>query len=509
MIPIDRGSLVAIRPPGMPFALVRRVTLAVGALAVLTCAQPAAAQPRAPQTEAPTPPSVVVQQTAIGAPNATHPALAAGDVTHPAQTEGGPAVPPPSDLPQLVRLDDALRMFRARGFDLLIADAAVVGAQGDEKVAGAIPNPAVSLGYGRILPPYDPGATGCDGCSSNQYTAGLSDQAAIEDSLSGKRGLRLRVARAALAAAKLNRVDAQRTLQFQVKAAYYQAVLARKQYKFAKDVQLASDQAFQINQERLTNGKINEGDFERIRASKLEADQGVDSAYQNLRLAKVGLAFLLGVRGRVPDYEVDQDSLNFVVPQPIAATTSDALLRMAFGKRPDLVALGYQEERADAAISLAKRQRFPDIALSVQYTQTGSGQTAIQPPTLSFGLTAPLPVFYQQQGEIQRAESDYATQQLQRAKVAAQVVSDVETAYSAYVGSRTLVERMEGSLLTSAQKALDITKIQWEAGKANLTDYLDARRVFIATNVEYLQDLTNYWTAVAQLEQAVGAELRP
>jgi outer membrane protein TolC len=48
------------------------------------------------------------------------------------------------------------------------------------------------------------------------------------------------------------------------------------------------------------------------------------------------------------------------------------------------------------------------------------------------------------------------------------------------VGSRTLVERMESALLASAKKALDITKLQWLAGKANLTDYLDARQAFIA-----------------------------
>jgi outer membrane protein TolC len=37
---------------------------------------------------------------------------------------------------------------------------------------------------------------------------------------------------------------------------------------------------------------------------------------------------------------------------------------------------------------------------------------------------------------------------------------------------------------------------------------LDATRTFIATQSEYLQDLTNYWNAVYQLEQAVGMELR-
>jgi cobalt-zinc-cadmium efflux system outer membrane protein len=246
--------------------------------------------------------------------------------------------------------------------------------------------------------------------------------------------------------------------------------------------------------------------------TKLEADQAVDNTFQLLRQTKVALAFLLGVRGRVPDYQIDKDAIRFTVPHRVAATNADNLVRDAFGKRPDLLALGYQERRADAQIELAKRLRFPDIALGVQYTQTGSGDPnaspVIQPPTLSVNLTGNLPIFYQQQGEILQAQADLATQSLTRAQTAAQIVSDVETAYAAYLATRTLVERMENALLASARKALDITKIQWLAGKANLTDYLAARNSFIQTNVEYIQDLTNYWTAVAQLEQAVGVELR-
>jgi cobalt-zinc-cadmium efflux system outer membrane protein len=108
------------------------------------------------------------------------------------------------------------------------------------------------------------------------------------------------------------------------------------------------------------------------------------------------------------------------------------------------------------------------------------------------------------QGDILKAQADLTTQQLSRAQTAAQIASDVETAYAAYLGARTLVERMEGPLLKSSKIALDKTKLQYQQGKANLTDYLDARRDWISTNVEYIQDLTNYWTAVAQLEEAVG-----
>ena len=90
----------------------------------------------------------------------------------------------------------------------------------------------------------------------------------------------------------------------------------------------------------------------------------------------------------------------------------------------------------------------------------------------------------------------------------AAVVADVGSAYASWVAARKLVERMETALLASAKKARDITEVQFNAGAAPLMDFLDAQRIYIATNVEYLQDLSAYWTAIYQLEQAVGMDLR-
>jgi cobalt-zinc-cadmium efflux system outer membrane protein len=406
-------------------------------------------------------------------------------------------VPPPTEIPQRLTLDDALALFRARGFDLLIADAAVMSAEGDEKTAGAVPNPIGNVGYGRVL-------SDAAGAAPNQFLFGLSDNAAIVDSLAGKRGLRLDVAHAALAAAKMQRVDAQRTLEFQIKQAYIQVALALQALSFAKDVAAANQQTVELNSRKYKAGAINEGDLARVETAKLEADQAVDTATLNVRTARLQLAYLLGSRGRVPDFDVETDILKYRVPGSLASANPDGLVKSAFDTRPDLKALGYQRARAQAQIDLAKRQRFPDIALSAQYTPT----SAAQPQTLSFGVTVPLPLFYQQQGEIRRAEADYDTQSLQQAKLTAQVVSDVETAFASFSASRRLVERMETTLLDRARTARDITQRQFQGGTANLIDFLDAQRTFIATNLEYLQDLTNYWTAVFALEQAVGVELR-
>ena len=109
---------------------------------------------------------------------------------------------------------------------------------------------------------------------------------------------------------------------------------------------------------------------------------------------------------------------------------------------------------------------------------------------------------------MQRAEADLRTQELGRVKAEARVASEVESALAAFTGTQRRVERMESRLLDRARRARDLVQIQYQKGAASLLEYLDAQRTFIAVYVEYLGDLADYWTAVYQLEAAVGMELR-
>lgn len=439
-------------------------------------------------------------------------ALTAGGVASAQEAPSAPAAtaPAPSpDVPQSLTLDDALRLFRARGLDLLLAEAQVKAAEADEYTAAAVPNPGLNGGVS-FAPTYAPQDANCPsaGCTGVGFTVGVTDNAAIiGDTLAGKRSARKAVAASALAAAKMNRADALRTLEFQVKQQYVTVGLAKATLDFAKEVADTSTQTLELNKLRYPR-VIDEGALARIETAKYAADNAFDRAKQQLRQAQLDLGFLLGIRGNVPEFQVSTEFAKFAVPPRLATASPVDLRREAYDHRPDLKALGYQKERATNQIELAKRTRFPDIALQAQYSQIGAASNSIAPPTIFFGISTPIPLFYQQQGEIRRAEADYMTQSVSRTKLEAQVVNDVEGAFNSYAATRRIMERYDAQFLERAKVARDITKRQYDAGSAPLMDYLDAQRTFIATNLDYLSTLTNYWTAVFQLETAVGMDLR-
>ncbi|MBI3785629.1 MAG: TolC family protein [Deltaproteobacteria bacterium] len=419
-----------------------------------------------------------------------------------------PAAHPNSDapiVPQQMTLANALDLFRSHGFDLLIADAETARSRGELVSAAAFPNPQLQGSAGTAFN-YSC-ASGARGCSTTMINGAMSDQGLIADIFIGKRRLRVAVAQKALAIAQLNRSDAERNLTFLVKQQYAQAVMNKEALRAASEAAQMSAETARLVGVRFQAGAVSEADVARADTERLEAQQAVDTAGGALATSKASLAFLIGVRSSSADFEL-VDDLRPVPQLPLLTNASiDSLLPIALERRPDLQAAQTEIDRAAAAVDLARRQRVPDIALFATYQSQGSGQDSVQPPTLSFGLSLPLPLLYRQQGEIAVAEAQRQVDLEQHRKTEAQIRADVATALAAYQSARRRLERMDSTLLGRARRARDLVEVQYQKGAASLLELLDAQRTFVATTNEYHQTLTDYWTSLFLVEAAVGKDL--
>src|SRR5215470_4879572 len=120
----------------------------------------------------------------------------------------------------------------------------------------------------------------------------------------GKRNLNIDVAQQARAASMLSRADAERTLIGLVKQQYTQAVLARLLLDVARETAKNQAATFNLVNTRLHSGDASEADAARAETAKLEAEQAVDLAIQQVETARAQLAFLLAVRDVLPAFEV-------------------------------------------------------------------------------------------------------------------------------------------------------------------------------------------------------------
>ncbi len=412
----------------------------------------------------------------------------------------------PVVIPNPLTLEEAVDIFRTHGFDLLLADAAVASARGDLVAASAFPNPLVS-GMGGTAFAYNPHLCDTDNCSATAFNFNVSDQGLLVDLVVGKRRLRIQGASAALEAARRSRVDAERLLLPAVREQYTQAALASAVLAATREVASRTADTFGLVQRQFDSGAASEADLARAEVAKLDAERAVDSATETLTNAKAALGALLGARDSGADFELGDPLRPFAIPAALREATLASLREQALSRRPDLAAARAQVQSAVAALDLAQRERFPDVSLSAQYQQQGTGQEAIQPSTATFGLSLPLPVLYQNQGEIIGAEADLRTRKIGEQKLTAQVVADVTSAFAAYQSARDRVQRMESRMLDRARRARDLVEYRHQKGAASLFEFLDAQRTFVATQTEYYQDLGDYWSALYKLEQATALEL--
>ena len=412
-----------------------------------------------------------------------------------------PLPPPPPAV--ALTLDEAVARFRKEGFDLLMADAAVAQAEGQLQADGALPPPALSASEGRTRGGYNAAVAG-PGASDRAYSLGISDSNALSDLLWGKRGLRVRIAEAALTAARRGREDAARTLLPTLKQQYLQAALGRLNVDLALQARDSAGRTFDLVTARRKSGAVSDTEVVRARVAALEAEQAVDLARQGLHNAEAGLAFLLGYRQAAPEFRLTTP-FEHPAETPEAGPAGDPA-QAALDRRPDLQAAKSQVKRAEAGLSLARRNWAPDLTWSFGVSQEGTGQNALQPKTYTLGLGVPLPSIRRTRGEIAKAEADLRTQQLQQARTEAQVRQDVAVAQATLASSRARLRRMDGDLMPAAARAFELVSFQYEKGAATLLDVLDAQRTLVGVKTEYFQDLNDYWTARFQMDQALGKE---
>lgn len=374
-----------------------------------------------------------------------------------------------AEVPESARglsFSEAFALLQVRNRDVQLAQRGVEAAQADTLSARARPNPNLSINALSIHPRIGAGP-GTD--SNNSVDAIVQLSQTFERG--SKRELRGETTRFAFEAARGDLADALRQGSVLLAGAYYDLLLAQERVRITEDTAALLAKTVAAAELRLKAGDIAPSDLSRIRVDQLRAENERRSAAADRDRARLALAYVIGLDAEAP-YLFATDAW------PAAGEVARMNAQAAVEARADVRAAALRVQAAEKARDLARALRSRDVTLAAQY-ESFPGQPANN--TIGFGVSVPLFLNYNYEGEIRRGEVNLqaAYDVLERTRALA--VADVNRAWSDLASARERVQRYDAGLLKEAQRAADAAEFAYRNGALGVIDLLDARRIHAAT----------------------------
>jgi outer membrane protein TolC len=201
------------------------------------------------------------------------------------------------------------------------------------------------------------------------------------------------------------------------------------------------------------------------------------------------------------------------IPEGDALPVRERLRELLVEGNPELKALEFAAAKAQAALALARKQRYPDIMLGVTYmssdeTMTGSGDSGENPVMAMVSVN--LPIWGRKYGAAEReARFGLDAALRQREEKANALVSRLEMAAYGVEDAERKIKLYSETLIPQAQQAMKVTQQAFTAGDASFLDLIDSQRTLLDVQLEHERALVDRAEGLAEVEMLVGRKLIP
>ncbi len=383
-------------------------------------------------------------------------------------------------------LPHLLKLLEPYNPSLAAAQARRESAQGALVTAQQFPNPTFEGGVGVGKERNEVSKTGTSGLG--MLTQPL-DYPFIREA-------RRKVAEAGIASAD----EASRNVWLSVRTTTRQTFYEILRRRAELDIAEANERLLQQIREKVQL-KVEVGEapkYEEVKAMAewLNAVKLKETAQVRVEDAKSALHALFGNALPYPfDVEGELPSITKQLP-PIEQLREEVL-----ANQPLLHQYRAEVERNRARLGYEQDLRYPQVSL-VGYMERDPGLDRWQ-----VGVSVPLPLWNQRQGQIKEAQAD-----LSQAESAAQqqeltVLRELENAWNRYRIAHRQVETFESGLLKQAENSLKVAEAAYRLGERGILDYLDAQRVYRSVSNDYLNARFDRQSALIDLERLRASEL--
>ncbi|HDR9505396.1 RND transporter [Burkholderia cepacia] len=420
---------------------------------------------------------------AMAATAHAQPSLSPGPATIAAGSATSIDAPPSDTLPaSSLTLSDALAVAARNNPALRGARADVDASAGALMQAGARPNPELSFlqeGFRR----------------AERTSTALINQT-IE--LGGKRRARLDVASYGREAANASLDEQGAVVRADVISAFYGLLAAQRQLQVTEESAAIAARSADLAARRAQAGKVSPVEATKAQVAAAGVQIEVVTARGRVEVAREKLNAVMGeARG---DRLAVRGDLEAVPPvEPLSALTAqldDApLTRIA---RAEML-------RSNAAVSLERARRMPDVTVSAGVKRVTTG--GVPDNQAVVGVSIPIPLFNTNKGALLEAthKAERANADLDRER--ARLRLELTQAYANFEAAAQEARRLKTDILPGARTALDAMSRGYQLGKFGFLDVLDAQRTLFQGQSQYVRALADAHAARADIGRLVGTPL--
>jgi cobalt-zinc-cadmium efflux system outer membrane protein len=399
---------------------------------------------------------------------------------------------------QPLTLSQVLRVVADRHPLVQAAEARVSAARGTRLTAASWANPIITHEVENAPWP------GSDGLSPSDREVMTSAMIPLEPLF--QRWPRVARADAEVKVAEAARAGAQRSVQLDAARAFYRVALAQVAVEAATDVERWLDSIVAYTDIRVREGVAAESDLMRLQVERDRA--GAETTLRQVELVRAwqDLQRHLGSPPVAIEPTAEGNTDWRHVQFPDTAVTPDSrslatLIPIALETRPELI-------ESHQRVAAARATRATERAMIVRELSAMIGTKRIGGErSLMAGLSAPLPLFDQNRGEMRRATAERAAAEYEQGWAERSVRADVNAAYQAMHALSRRAFALQRVLVTRADEARRITMGAYTEGAATLLQVLDAARTMADARMTFYELLFAQHESVLALRSALGLPL--
>jgi outer membrane protein TolC len=308
-----------------------------------------------------------------------------------------------------------------------------------------------------------------------------------------------RSAQATARASQFSLQNARDLITLAVGGAYLQVLAAQARMDAAQAQLDTANAVLHQSTEQHRQGVLAQLNVDQSQVRALTQQQQIITLRNDLAKQKINLARLTGLAPNA-GYTLT-DSFPF---SPAAVESVDAAVAQAMQQRADLKAAQSQVEAAAKALSAARAERLPSVAVSGDYQVIGTN------PAHSHGAfavvgTLSIPLWHggRTGGDIVQATAVLAQRRAELDDTRGQIEAEVRQACLDLEATAGQVELARQNLRV-AQETLDMTRARMEAGVINTVEVVQAQQTVASAQLDLIDSVFAHNLAKLSLARALG-----